>query len=190
MRSSYFKYSLVLLWILFSSPIWGKDDLLLSPLPPSVSEKWNNFSLVGQTTLRRYGFHIYDSSFWMVSDNLNNTQAPSLLQQGTYALSITYARKIRAQQLLSSTKKEWQRLGFAGRYPLNAWLKILENIWPNIEKGDQLVAVVTAEGKTIFYNNKLSLGTIEDADFGPAFLSIWLDENSRFRKNRKELLGE
>ena len=67
---------------------------------------------------------------------------------------------------------------------------ILKNIWPRVEKGDQLVVVVTTQGKTTFFNKNNSLGTIDDANFGPVFLSIWLDENSRFKKNREELLGE
>jgi hypothetical protein len=163
---------------------------VLSPLPTEVIAKWNDFSLVGQTSLRRYGFHVYDSSFWIIHDKAHNFNSSDALEQNTRALSITYARKISAQQLLSSTKKEWQELGFAGRYPLDAWLTILENIWPDVEKGDQLIVVVTTDGKTTFYNNSTSIGIIDDANFGAAFLSIWLNEDSRFKKNRKELLGE
>lgn len=81
-------------------------------------------------------------------------------------------------------------MGFAARYLLDAWLTMLENIWPSVEKNDQLIVVVTNSGEATFFNKDGSLGTISDISFGPAFLSIWLDENSRFKKNRKELLGE
>ncbi len=184
------KYSLLLSWILFSTSLWATNNRVLSPLPNEVIEKWDNFSLVGQTSLRRYGFHVYDSSFWILGDKPDEFNSSDFLMLSTYALSITYARKISADKLLSSTKEEWQRLGFAGRYPLDAWLLMLANIWPSVEKEDQLIVVVTKHGKTSFFNKSSSLGTIDDADFGPAFLSIWLDENSRFEKNRKELLGE
>jgi len=184
------KYSLFLIWIISSTTSWATNNQALSPLPNEVKEKWSNFSLVGQTTLRRYGFHVYDSSFWSIGDKTDEIYTADFLRTNSYALSITYARKISAQKLLSSTKKEWQRLGFAGRYPLDAWLTMLENIWPSVEKGDQLIVVVTSEGKTTFFSKNNSLGTIDDANFGPAFLSIWLDENSRFKKNRRELLGE
>jgi hypothetical protein len=50
--------------------------------------------------------------------------------------------------------------------------------------------VTNPDGKTTFFNKNASLGTIDDSDFGAAFLAIWLDEKSRFTKNRKELLGE
>ncbi len=190
MHLSFINYSLLLVWIISSPTSWATNTQALSPLPNEVKEKWNNFSLVGQTKLRRYGFHVYDSSFWTIGDRSDDFNSANFLRTNSYALSITYARNISVQQLLSSTKKEWQRLGFAGLYPLDAWLTMLENIWPSVEKGDQLVAVVTTEGKTTFFSKSSSLGTIDDVNFGPAFLSIWLDENSRFKKNRRELLGE
>lgn len=156
-----------------------------SPLPEVVKLQWQGFEMIGQTTLKRFGLHIYDASFWMLEDNLTD-----FVTENTCALSITYARNIRAKNLLSNTKKEWERLGFAGQFPIDAWLEILKYLWPNVKKGDQLVVVTQTDGKTTFFNNQTSLGTIDDSDFGAAFLAIWLDENSRFKKNRKELLGE
>lgn len=190
MHLSLIKYSLLLIWIFSTTTSLANSNQALSPLPNGVTEKWNNFSLVGQTTLRRYGFHLYDSSFWTIGYKSDEINSADFLRTNSYALSITYARKISVKQLLSSTKKEWQRLGFVGRYPLDSWLTMLESIWPSVEKGDQLIVVATADGKTTFFNKSSSLGTIDDANFGPAFLSIWLDENSRFKKNRRELLGE
>jgi len=189
MQIRYLHYSLLLLWV-FSSASWATNHQAISPLPNNVIEKWNDYSLVGDTTLRRYGFHVYDASFWIIGDSADSPNHPDFLTNNSYALSITYARKISVKQLLSSTKKEWHRLGFASQYPLNAWLTMLENIWPSVEKGDQLIVLVSEQGNTTFFNKNESLGTIEDVGFGPAFLSIWLDENSRFKKNRKELLGE
>ena len=156
-----------------------------SPLPEVVKLQWQGFEMVGQTTLKRFGLHIYDASFWVLEDKL-----PDFMNSNTCALSITYARNIRAKNLLSNTKKEWNRLGLADKHPIDAWLKILKNLWPDVKKGDQLVVVTQPDGKTTFFNNQSSLGTIDDSEFGAAFLAIWLDENSRFKKNRKELLGE
>ena len=60
------QYSLLSLWILILSSAVASNEETLSPLPNQVTEKWSNFSLVGQTTLRRFGFHVYDSSFWVI----------------------------------------------------------------------------------------------------------------------------
>ena len=185
--SKYFAiYVIGLVCIFIASASWASKHEVLSPLPTVVEENWSGFELVGQTKLKRFGFHIYDSSFWMI-----NKQNPAAqLDSATCALSITYARKIRVQQLLSSTKKEWLRLGFAEQYPLDRWLIMLSNIWTDVDKGDQLVVVSDTNGTSSFYNKDQRLGVIDDAQFGSAFLSIWLNENSRFKKNRQELLGE
>ncbi len=179
------RYKTILLLVIWLSTGCYVHAGIKSPLPGAVKDQWQDFEMLGQTTLKRFGLHIYDASFWMSED-----KSTDYLNKNTCALSITYARNIRAQQLLSSTRKEWERLGFTGKYPIEAWLTILKNIWPDVKKGDQLVIVSTPEGKSTFYNNLKPLGTVEDSEFGAAFLAIWLDENSRFKKNRKELLGE
>ena len=155
----------------------------IKSLPSVITNQWQ-LELVGQTKLRRLGLHIYDASFWM-----QNNQASTSFKSNLSALSITYARNIRASRLLSSTSKEWNRLGFANKYPLQAWLGSLEKIWPDVKKGDQLIVVTIPKGKTIFFDQFKQLGTVNDPDFGPAFLAIWLDKNSRYKKNRNELLG-
>jgi len=101
-------YSAILLWILHSSTTWASSSQILSPLPSGVNETWSNLEFVGQTSLRKFGFHIYDSSFWIIDKQNDDNEICS----STCALSITYARKIRAHKLLSNTKKEWLRFVF------------------------------------------------------------------------------
>ena len=176
---------IILLFVSYLLITGHVQAVVKSPLPEVVKLQWQGFEMIGQTTLKRFGLHIYDASFWTLEDKLTD-----FMTKNTCALSITYARDIPLQKLLSSTKKEWERLGFAGQYPIEAWLKILKNLWPDVAKGDQLVVITHPDGKTTFFNNQTSLGTIDDSDFGAAFLAIWLDENSRFKKHRKDLLGE
>ena len=179
---SYAKPLIIIVIIFVSGSLYAVTK---SPLPEVVKLDWPKLEMVGQTSLKRYGLHIYDASYWMLEG-----KASDFFSTNTHALSITYARKISSDRLLSSTKKEWIRLGFAEQYPIDAWLKILEHLWPDVTKGDQLIAVSSPDGKTTFYDNKEPIGTIEDANFGTVFFAIWLDENSRFKKNREELLGE
>ena len=158
---------------------------VLSPLPNEVAKRWNDLELVGQTSLKRFGFHIYDASFWMVSNRTDESFSTTLC-----ALSITYEKNIRAEKLLSRTKKEWKKLGIAGEHPIDEWLSELRTIWPDIKKGDQLVIVFDPDGNSTFFSKNKALGSIQNAEFGPAFLSIWLDKNASFKKNRNELLGK
>ncbi len=183
------KISIIFVGIsLFPSTILASSKTL-SPLPNFIEKEWKSLNIVGQTTLKKFGFHVYDATFW-VNNHQGDKFSSDMIETSICALSITYARKIKAKHLLSNTKKEWQRLGIADHYQTDAWLKILSNIWPNVDKGDQLIFIKTNDGKNVFYSKEKILGTIDDPNFGTAFLSIWLDEKSKFKRNRKELIGE
>ena len=156
----------------------------ISPLPASVKAAWKQIEMTGQAKFSRFGLHIYDASLWRLFTKTDDASTKAT------ALSITYARNISARRLVSSTRKEWQRLGFAQRYPIRAWLSSLEKIWPDVKPGDNLTAVISAQGDCIFYSHQGRLGSIDDSDFGPAFLDIWLSPEARYPKHTKELLGE
>ncbi len=155
-----------------------------SALSNIVSINWNESEKIGQARFSKFGIHIYDASFWILLDKVDGST------KNATALSITYARNIKAKRLLSSTHKEWKRLGFGQQYPINAWLRELEKIWPDVAHGDNITAVVSEHGDCVFYSNNQELGRIDDANFGPAFLDIWLHVDARYSQHRKELLGE
>ena len=156
-----------------------------SNLPTIATSQWKTVEQVGETRFKKFGLHVYDASFWSLRDNTSRQEPITAT-----ALSISYARNVKAKLLLSSTYKEWRRLGFAQRHPLDAWLDSLEKIWPDIKKGDYLVFTSTSDGDNIFYSDNKILGNINDPAFGPAFLDIWLSINATNQKNRRELLGE
>ena len=159
----------------------ANDDSKLSSI---VSINWKESEKIGQARFSKFGIHIYDASFWVLLNKVDGSA------KNATALSITYARNIKAKRLLSSTRKEWKRLGFGQQYPINAWLKELEKIWPDVTQGDNITAVVSELGDCVFYSNNQEVGRIDDTDFGPAFLDIWLHIDARYSKHRKELLGE
>ncbi len=154
-------------------------------LPEVVSNKWHVTEKVGEARFKKFGLHIYDASFW----SLRNSNSVGGSTKAT-ALSIAYAKNIKAKRLLSSTYKEWKRLGFAQKYPLDAWLDSLEKIWPDVNKGDFIVFVNYTDGSNEFYSGSEFLGRINDPKFGTAFLDIWLSINAKYKKHREELLGE
>ena len=158
---------------------------ITSPLPEIVRTQDADLQMVGNTRLKRFGLHIYDASYWVQEkDTIGSPGGP------IRALSIKYARNINQEKLLSSTKKEWQRLAITKRFPTDLWLSKLKELWPNVKKGDQLVVVSHPDGTSSFFSHHALLGEINDPDFGPSFLAIWVDERARFSKNRKELLGD
>ena len=47
-------------------------------------------------------------------------------------------------------------------------------IWPDVSKGDTITFDVDVTGVSRFYFNGEWLGAIEDPDFAPLFIAIWL----------------
>ena len=65
----------------------------------------------------------------------------------------------------------------------------LNGMWPDIEKGDQLLLRVTEELASRFVFNGQVVGSISDPAFTERFLAIWLSEKSSYPEQRKQLLG-
>ena len=53
-----------------------------------------------------------------------------------------------------------------------------------------MTAVVVPGRETRFYDATGLLGVVDDPDFGPAYLRIWLDQRSAVADLRVALLGE
>jgi len=173
-----FNFTLILLATLVLSNALAEQIRL--EIPSIATSDWKNIKHIGQTKFTRFGIHIYDASLWELSNDNITAQA----------LCIRYARKISAEKLLSSTKKQWQRLRFADSHPLDAWLDSLAAIWPDVKKDDFLIFISSDDGSNHFYSKESKLGSIEDSKFGTVFLDIWLSDKTKYQKQRKELLGD
>jgi len=93
------------------------------------------------------------------------------------------------RQLLRITGTAWRLLDAGTPEQRKAWLAALEirlaRCPPRRQPDDGRVA-----GKaTMFYDQRGLLGQIDDPEFGPAFLSIWLDSRSVVGDLRVQLLG-
>lgn len=104
------------------------------------------------------------------------------------ALRIEYLRQIDKQDLLDATQEQWQHLGYRSG-DIVRWLGPLDNFWPSVTEGDVLTCLVTASGVSHFYFDDKPIGTIEDPEFGVAFLSIWLSPQTSQPALRARLLG-
>ena len=145
-------------------------------LPASIDTY--DFRLVGSGEFRKFGFHLYDASYWQADD--------------AQALRITYRKNIASDRLVDTTEKEWRRLDIATRARAETWGQELARIWPDVTPGDTLIAVVDQEQRqTEFFDGAgRSLGCIFDPEFGPAFLDIWLSPKTNARRLRVALVGD
>lgn len=155
-----------------------------SSLPEPVARGPYAWQRVGGGDLRWLGLHIYEASLWTENGLYAGLEAGQPV-----ALSLWYRRDFSRDELLRITGTAWKLLGEPSRPQQEKWLAALGGVWSNVAKGHNLTAVVVPGRETRFYDHQRLLGSIEDPQFGPAFLAIWLDPRSVVGDLRVQLLG-
>jgi hypothetical protein len=168
--------------LLLIASLGGGPALASSGLPEPLPGR-AELRKVGGGQLTWLGFGIYDASLWTETGRYSG-----FVKGETVALSLWYQREFSRDQLLEITNTAWRKLGqdAASR---ERWLTQLRPLWSDVRPGDNVTTVVEAGGPTRFYSQSRLLGEVADPEFGPAFLSIWLDPRSVVRDLRVQLLG-
>ena len=141
----------------------------------------HGFNKVGEAKLSVLFWDIYHSSLY-------NKSGTYIADEFPQALQLNYLRAISADDLIKHTKEEWKKLGVSANH-LDKWLPLLNDIFPDINKGDTLILIVSKSKTSEFFFNDQSIGVISDELFGENFLKIWLDENCSYPKVRNKLIG-
>lgn len=144
-------------------------------------EPFKELKPVGKTRLLVWFWDVYDAELRTETGAYENAQRR--------ALQLNYLRDIKAKDLVDTTEEEWQRLNIRVSDEHKQWLQRLETMWPNVRKGDCITLVETIDGHAQFFGPEGELGVVESAQFTDDFLAIWLDEKSRFKSERDELIG-
>lgn len=159
-------------------------------LPKPVARDGYALREVGSGRLKWLGFGIYDASLWSSDGRYSPTGPARGFEPGrTLALSLWYQRRFTRDELIDITTGEWDRLALGTPPERARWTEALRRTWRDVARGDNLTAVVVPGVETRFYDEDRLLGVVQDASFGPAFLSIWLDERSAVADLRRQLLG-
>jgi hypothetical protein len=137
---------------------------------------------VGTSTLRVAFFKVFDSALFTESGEWRDPRT-------SFRYELTYARSISGNFLVSQTTKEWDHLGFQDSRR-SRWVESLEAIWPDVNKGDTIAFDVDAKGVSRFYFNGVWVGTINDPDFAPSFIAIWLSPDTSRPAHRDGLLAD
>ncbi|MGL5008016.1 MAG: chalcone isomerase family protein [Plesiomonas sp.] len=131
---------------------------------------------------------------WLWADIYSVTllNRSGVYQPNTYpvALSIAYFTDIDAEDLVSTTRDEWERLKIQTPKVRQNWLTQLEQIWPDIKPYDTLTFYASSPNIGEFYHNAQRIGQIRAPQFSPSFLAIWLSENSLQPALTRQLKGE
>ena len=130
-----------------------------------------DLKLYSKINLTWWGFKVYKAEVFTPKSSKPDFTKEILLH-------IEYQRDFDAEDLVSTTYDEWERLGLIVDGKSKKWLKQLEEIWPDVKKGDSLTTYLNGD-TTSFYQDKKLLGQVKDETFGSRFLKIWLHEKSR-----------
>ncbi|MEZ8102908.1 chalcone isomerase family protein [Vibrio bivalvicida] len=153
------------------------------------AESWRSWSSVGQAQLTMFFFDIYESQ--LLTPNGGYVVEKDITPH-PLALSITYQRDISQKQLLDATVEQWEKLGYE-QSDTDYWASRLENIFPDIEEGNNLTYVTDGYRGSFYYSkpktNQQLIGSIEEEAFNDAFLAIWLSPNTEYPRLRERLIG-
>jgi hypothetical protein len=138
--------------------------------------------LVGEATLTKLFWTVYDCRLYTSSGVYNGIETGLVL-------AIVYQRKTSKQQLIISTKNEWQALSLFTPSSSEQWLQELEKFWPDVDQNDVIELKVNQQLSSHFYFNGNAIGTIHSEIFTRRFLAIWLSSDSRYPKLQRQLTG-
>ncbi len=116
------RFALLLLWLTTLAPAAHAAD-------------WLTWRRVGEATLTWGPFTVYHSQLRTPNGRYDGPQQDR-------ALIITYQRDIDREALVEATRDQWQAQGILQQEPRSeAWLRMLQGIWPDVAPGSQLAFV-------------------------------------------------
>ena len=147
----------------------------------SMANPLDDLKKVGEAKLKVLFWDIYNSSLYSKTGKYQPEQFPQ-------ALKINYLRDIDSEDLIERTQDEWKKLGMK-QEKFSKWTPLLNNLFPDIKKGDTLLLRVSENKQSEFFFNGKTIGKITDKTFGKNFLSIWLDKKCSYPNVRNKLIG-
>lgn len=139
-------------------------------LPPPLVAEGFAAQRVGVGLLKWFGLEIYEAALWTPDGTFSGAYA-----EEPVVFILSYRRSFGRDRLIDITRTAWGQLALATDEQQQRWSRELAKIWVDVRKGSNMTTLVLPSGETRFYNADRLLGRIEDPEFGPAFLRIWLD---------------
>jgi hypothetical protein len=106
-----------------------------------------------------------------------------------FALQLSYLLELEGADIAKRSVEEMRKQGFADEAKLDAWLKSMRDIFPDIKEGNVLTGIRNSAGHALFYLDDTFVGSVKDETFTDHFFAIWLKENTSEPTLRKALLG-
>lgn len=149
--------------------------------PQAVKFYIPNAQLVGMGRLKFWIWDVYDISLYAPGGHYNESKP--------FALSIRYLISVSSNDLVARTIKEILQQGYKDKKILRKWQKELKKIFPNVQEGHMITAVMLDDGSMGFFSGNQALGYITSPVFTKKFFDIWLGQNTSEPLLRMKLLN-
>jgi hypothetical protein len=166
---------------------WAGGVALVFFTQSSLAATWHDempgAKVLGSGEFSWFGLAIYNAKLWSEHQPFD--------ANARFALELTYHRSLSGRRISQTSINEIKRL-FGQQYSavqLDMWLSVLNKSIPDVSDGSQLIGVYEpAQGMRLYDGSKL-IADIHDPVLAHAFFAIWLDERSKDRALRAQLLG-
>lgn len=148
---------------------------------PQVEKYIQGAQKTGEARLKYLMWNVYDATLYTPNAEYNNTEP--------FALKLDYLMGLQGKDIADRSIEEIEKQGFNDQDKLNKWAALLDEIFPDVNKGVSITGVRDNKGHTIFYKNNERIGYIDDPEFTKCFFDIWLGDKTSEPVLRQQLLG-
>lgn len=149
----------------------------------------SSFSSYSKQSLKLQGRGIYTFFLLDVYEATLWTSGTKNIYEGELNLQLKYKMNFEGKDIVKQTKKEFESAGVTSENS-EKWVVELDSIFPDIKKGDSILASYKPFSGIKFYlNEKKFLGEVKDMELSKSFLDIWLGPKSSDPELRDRLLG-
>lgn len=134
--------------------------------------------------MRVWGFEVYDAKLWT-----RPGFAPAQYARHPFALELHYLRGLKGDAIAQRSLDEMKRQGPINEPQAQAWLKAMQALFPDVQKGDRITGVHKPEQGAEFWVNERLVGQVNDPQFAQLFFGIWLSPQTSAPDVRKALLA-
>ena len=170
---------------LLCQPSGATTEATTQAIPIVVKQAVSEAHLIGKGMLRVFGFRVYEARLfagpnWSIKEGWDKQ---------SFALELIYARSVSGKAISQSSRDELARLKSGDESKRASWATGMDSLFVDVKEGDRIVGIYKPNQATKFLLNDKPLGSIQDAEFGPAFFGIWLNEGTKDKDLRSALLG-
>jgi hypothetical protein len=163
--------------------------MLLTQSAAAALANTEGFEPLGQGTLRWFGLKIYDATLLRATASGKEKINPEKIFDQSFALELTYARKLYGQAIAERSLEEMKKQGLGSAAQHAQWLTVMQETFPDVAANDRLRGVHLPGIGVRFYLNGQLIRSIDDPEFSKAFFSIWLSPKTSEPSLRANLLG-